>query len=89
MLRCRLNELDGEEMAELERQVDSECVVQGGRQKPQLTDILAYQLLLLPVKLFQVRLLPLARWPPCNATQHHATESFTWSQVAMMWGPES
>ena len=29
-LRCRLNELEGEELAELERQVDGECVLQAG-----------------------------------------------------------
>lgn len=82
MLLSRLNELDGEELAELERQVDSECVVQGGRQKPQLTDILAYQLLLLPIKLFQVAaasgqekaFASHARWQ-CVVVPLHASEA--------------
>ena len=39
-------------------------MLQGGRQKPQLTDILAYQLLLMPIKLYQVAVLLLRRTTP-------------------------
>ena len=56
-MRCqnRLSELDSEELAELERSVDAECTVQGGRKRPVPADILAWQLLLLPLRLAEVR----------------------------------
>ena len=47
-------------------------MLQGGRQKPQLTDILAYQLLLMPVKLYQVAVCLWAGQPPCLAKQQLA-----------------
>ncbi|KAK9906567.1 hypothetical protein WJX75_004318 [Coccomyxa subellipsoidea] len=44
----KLNDLSAEEVKALEKQVDSEVTVQGGRKKPNMKDILLCQLVLLP-----------------------------------------
>lgn len=50
----RMSDLSPEELEGLERQVDSEVTVQGGRSKPTIRDTLAFQLIYLPVALGKV-----------------------------------
>jgi hypothetical protein len=58
-------------MRELEQQVDAECVVQGGRKRPVPADILAYQLLLLPVRLAKARAWAWQHPAPERGPLHH------------------
>ncbi|EIE23991.1 DnaJ-domain-containing protein [Coccomyxa subellipsoidea C-169] len=44
----KLNDMSAEEMEALNKQVDSEVTVQGGRSKPTMNDILVFQIVLLP-----------------------------------------
>lgn len=60
---CRLNDLSAEEMEALEKQVDSEVTVQGGRKKPNMKDILLCQLVLLPWNLGKVLAYPSSEFP--------------------------
>jgi hypothetical protein len=66
----RLNDLSHEDLKALERLVDAEVVVQGGRSKPTLRDTLLYQLLMIPINTYKVAHCACRQWVPVNPSEH-------------------
>lgn len=62
-LPIRLSDLSEEELEALEKQVDAEVKVQGGRSKPTIRDTLGFQLLLLPINAYKVNLTAIHSYP--------------------------
>lgn len=65
----RLSELSKEDMEALEKEVDAEVKVQGGRSKPTIKDTVGYQLILLPISAYKVspKLLRCTVFTSCSA----------------------